>query len=55
MLSKQKAVAHVATFLPEQGFACRQQFKIARYYGIMQDRQQLHFGEPDILRNVLIN
>lgn len=55
MLSRQKAVTHVATFLPEQGFACRQQFKIARYYGIMQHRQQLHFWEPDILRDILIN
>lgn len=56
MLSRQKAVAHVATFLPEQGFACRQQFKIALYYGIMQHhRQQLYFWESCILRDIFIN
>lgn len=56
MLSRQKAVAHVATFLPEQGFACRQQFQITCYYGIMQHpRQQLHFWEPDTLRDIFIN
>lgn len=56
MLSREKAVAHVATFLPEQGFACWQQFKIAHYDGIMQHhRQQFHFWEPDIPRDVFIN